>query len=133
MKDGKCFKKFPKELRSTTSVQFDGFPHLRRRGHYSVSIDGTEYGDEWIGPNNPYLLLKYNSHINVEICGMMTAVKYLYKYVYKGTDKARLRIANNEAVDEIKQYLNIRYVFLRKLLIEYSVTIWMIRLIVLFV
>ncbi|VDL81296.1 unnamed protein product [Nippostrongylus brasiliensis] len=110
MKDGRCSKKFPKELRSTTSVQFDGFPHLRRRGHYSVSIDGTEYGDEWIVPYNPYLLLKNNSHINVEICGMITAVKYLNKYVYKGTDKARLRIANNEAVDEIKQYLSARYV-----------------------
>ncbi|VDL66325.1 unnamed protein product, partial [Nippostrongylus brasiliensis] len=110
MKDGKCSKKFPKELRTSTSVEFDGFPHLRRRGQSFVSIDGNDYGDEWVVPYNPYLLLKYNSHINVEICGMITAVKYLYKYVYKGTDKARLRIGNNETVDEIKQYLNARYV-----------------------
>ncbi|VDL83145.1 unnamed protein product, partial [Nippostrongylus brasiliensis] len=110
MRDGRCSKRFPKELRTSTSVEFDGFPHLRRRGRYFASIDGNDYGDEWIVPYNPYLLLKYNSHINVEICGMITAVKYLYKYVYKGSDRARLRIGNNETVDEIKQYLNARYV-----------------------
>ncbi|VDL83924.1 unnamed protein product, partial [Nippostrongylus brasiliensis] len=110
MRDGHCSKKFPKELRNATSVHFDGYPELRRRGQYFISIDENEYGDQWIVPYNPYLLLKYNSHINVEICGMITAVKYLYKYVYKGTDRARIRIGNNESVDEIKQYLNARYV-----------------------
>ncbi|VDO64685.1 unnamed protein product [Heligmosomoides polygyrus] len=97
-------------MRTSTSVDFDGFPHLRRRGQSTVCIDGYDHGDQWIVPYNPYLLLKYNCHINVEICGMTTAVKYLYKYVYKGTDKARLRIANDDAADEIKQYLNARYV-----------------------
>ena len=31
--------------------------------------------------------LKYNAHINVEICTTIKACKYLYKYVYKGNDK----------------------------------------------
>ena len=36
---------------------------------------------------NLFLLLKYNGHINVDTCTTVSAVKYLYKYVYKGHDK----------------------------------------------
>ena len=39
-------------------------------------------------PHNLFLATKYNAHINVEICNTIGAVKYLYKYVYKGSDKA---------------------------------------------
>ncbi len=41
-----------------------------------------------IVPYNPGLLLKYNCHINVEVCSTVKSVKYLYKYVYKGGDRA---------------------------------------------
>jgi len=30
----------------------------------------------------------YQCHINVEVCSSITAMKYLYKYVYKGHDRA---------------------------------------------
>jgi hypothetical protein len=30
----------------------------------------------------------YQCHINVEVCSSITVVKYLYKYVYKGHDRA---------------------------------------------
>ncbi|KAK6012895.1 hypothetical protein OSTOST_21927 [Ostertagia ostertagi] len=50
------------------------------------------------------------------MCGTISAVKYLYKYIYKGPDRARISIegggdtdANNN-VDEIRQHLNTRYV-----------------------
>ena len=39
-------------------------------------------------PHNLFLATKYNAHINVEISNTIGAVKYLYKYVYKGSDKA---------------------------------------------
>jgi hypothetical protein len=32
--------------------------------------------------------MRYQCHINVEACSSITAVKYLYKYVYKGHDYA---------------------------------------------
>jgi hypothetical protein len=35
------------------------------------------------------------------------AIKYIYKYVYKGRDKAILEIADT---DEIKQYVTYRYI-----------------------
>src|SRR5438045_612709 len=66
--------------------------------------------------------MKYNAHINVEICSSILSIKYLYKYVYKGHDRAIIALyqsANNngqhtldhaEPVDEIKMYLNARYI-----------------------
>ena len=40
-----------------------------------------------VAPYNPFLLLKYRTHINVEVVASISAVKYLYKYVYKGPDR----------------------------------------------
>ncbi len=39
---------------------------------------------------NLHLATKYHVHINVEICSSIFAVKYLYKYVYKGPDCATI-------------------------------------------
>ena len=47
-------------------------------------------------PYNPYLTLKYNAHINLEICISVSAVKYLFKYIHKGNDKAQVRIESAE-------------------------------------
>jgi hypothetical protein len=62
----------------------------------------------WVVPYNPYLVLKYNAHINVELCSTIKSVKYLYKYVYKGYDCANIQInvgednTNNFNYDEVK-------------------------------
>jgi hypothetical protein len=57
---------------------------------------------------------KYNCHINVEIATSITAVKYLYKYVYKGHDRAcvSVQVEDNQHTsrDEVREYLDMRYV-----------------------
>ena len=73
-----------------------------RKNNKTINVKGINIDNSWIVPYNPYLSLKYNAHINVEICSTVMAVKYLYKYVYKGHDKALLEIKNNES-DEISQ------------------------------
>lgn len=60
----------------------------------------------FVVPYNPYLSLKFNCHINVEYCANLKSVKYLYKYVYKGHDRANVEIA----FDEIKHHMDTRYV-----------------------
>lgn len=55
----------------------------------------------------------FNCHINVEVCSSIKAVKYLYKYVYKGHDRASFSIDqpdSNGVVDEIKRYVDARWV-----------------------
>jgi hypothetical protein len=46
--------------------------------------NSLQVDNRWVVPHNPYLSLKYNSHINVEFCASITSVKYLFKYIYKG-------------------------------------------------
>ncbi|XGW25599.1 hypothetical protein V3C99_006756 [Haemonchus contortus] len=113
MQNGSCARRFPKQIRDRTTLDDDGYPKYRRRNLFPAEIHGIPYTEQWVVPTNPYLLLKY---INLEICGMISAVKYLYKYIYKGPDRARISIENeptvddNQNIDEIKQHLNTRYV-----------------------
>jgi hypothetical protein len=65
------------------------------------------YDNRWIVPYNLCLIRRYKAHINVEVCTTVQAIKYIYKYVYKGRDKAILKIANT---DEIKRYMTCRYI-----------------------
>ena len=63
-------------------------------------------------PYNPYLSRKYNAHINVEICASIKVVKYLNKYIYKGTDLATLALNNanpDDSNDEVTTHINCRY------------------------
>ena len=57
----------------------------------------------WVVPYNPRLL--ETNHLNVEICTSIKAVKYLYKYMYKGPDRA-----NMEVINEVTDFLGARYV-----------------------
>ena len=48
--------------------------------------------NRWVVPYNPYLSRKYRVYINIEIYITIKAVKYIYKYIYKGPDKVTLEI-----------------------------------------
>ncbi|XP_028551783.1 uncharacterized protein LOC114579918 [Dendrobium catenatum] len=55
----------------------------------------------------------YNCHINVEICSGIKAVKYIYKYIYKGHDKISVSFSQQNAqnnFDEIQHYQDGRWV-----------------------
>ena len=42
-------------------------------------------------------------HINVEVCATVQAVKYINKYVYKGSDRTTVAVGTTD--DEIIRYL----------------------------
>jgi hypothetical protein len=58
--------------------------------------------------------MKYQGHVNVEVCSSVKSVKYIYKYIHKGHDAAIIKIINegNRTVniDEIKAYQETRFV-----------------------
>ena len=58
------------------------------------------------------LCSKYDAHINIEVCSGISAVKYIYKYVYKGNDQilAKFNIHNTSWKNEIEHYNDCRYV-----------------------
>ena len=84
-----CSKRFPKVFSAETVLSENGYPQYRRRNDGRVvRVRGAYLDHRWVVPYNPYLSQKYDCHINVEICTTVSAVKYLYKYVYKGGDRA---------------------------------------------
>ena len=55
--------------------------------------------------------MKFNCHMNVEICTTIKSVKYIFKYIHKGNDAAHIEIRQHYVNhDEILQHLNARYV-----------------------
>ena len=106
---GECKDKYPRPFQDETKLNDDGFPQYHRRDDgRTVTVRGAELDNRWVVPYNCHLTKKYDCHINVEVCNSVQAVKYLYKYVYKGHDRAAVQMG--EDVDEIKLYLDGRYV-----------------------
>lgn len=89
----KCSKQFPKQFNNNTMFKTNGYPIYRRRNDGKKVIfknkDKKIYVDNRsVVPYNPYLLLKFNCHINVEVCSTVQSIKYLFKYCFKGHDCA---------------------------------------------
>eukprot|EP00961_Rhodomonas_salina_P200674 2707220-Rhodomonas_salina.1 len=47
-------------------------------------------GDEMVVPYNPWVLMQLNCHCNVHVCCSCACIGYLYKYVFKGVDRAKI-------------------------------------------
>ncbi|KAG5563862.1 hypothetical protein RHGRI_000157 [Rhododendron griersonianum] len=114
MRGGKCKNRYPRSFAEETVQGEDSYPiYRRRKDSFTVNKRGTIMDNRWVVPYNPYLLSRYNCHLNVEICSGVKAVKYLYKYIYKGHDKIVVDINHNEGdviIDEIKQFQDARWV-----------------------
>jgi len=70
----------------------------------------VDVDNRWIVPYNPWLLLKYGAHINLEACMSIKSVKYLYKYVYKGYDCIQLEFEEKVDHNEIHTFVDARIV-----------------------
>nr|XP_028945292.1 uncharacterized protein LOC103408064 [Malus domestica] len=110
MKEKKCLKRFPKPFANETTFQSDGFVAYKRRemeNHFVVK-NGVKLNSAFVVLYNRELLLKYQAHINVESCCQSMLIKYLFKYITKGVDRARA-VFEDQEFDEIVAYLNCRY------------------------
>ncbi|KAH9081111.1 hypothetical protein Ae201684P_012083 [Aphanomyces euteiches] len=107
LENGKCKKNFPKAYCDETSIGSDGYPLYRRRR--SSAERPSEYTNQYVIPYCPTLSAMFDCHINVEACTSISAVKYLYKYIFKGSDRSNFQLESSE-LDEIKQYQDARYV-----------------------
>jgi len=136
-----CKKNFPKDFVDETIPNCNGYPLYRRRNTTTVQIGiylifsfftkkipyspsflikgNHQVDNSWVVPYNPYLTLKYNCHINVEVASSIKCVKYLFKYIYKGYDCADVKITTYSAdadtnsilqYNEIDRFVNTRYI-----------------------
>ncbi|UYV74016.1 hypothetical protein LAZ67_11001852, partial [Cordylochernes scorpioides] len=118
MSDGKCTKRYPRDLLAETITGNDGYPLYRRRSiedggkSFKLKVLNTiDVDNRWVVPYSPLLLKTYNAHINVEFCNSVKAIKYICKYVNKGSDMAVFGVENTTASnDEVTQYQLGRYI-----------------------
>ncbi|PAA48122.1 hypothetical protein BOX15_Mlig001947g5 [Macrostomum lignano] len=142
MENGVCSKRYPREFLAATRVEEDGYPHYCRRsvemGGFSVTkmakLRGGQkanftFDNRWVVPYCPALLREFRCHLNVEICATVKAIKYVVKYITKGSDMAAYQVrqeaasasasttaptvgqsAHGKMIDEIKDYLLGRYI-----------------------
>ncbi|GKF48540.1 hypothetical protein Tco_0141791, partial [Tanacetum coccineum] len=87
MQGDKCTMSFPKKFTSKTFFDDKGHVHYQRKDtgvstiKHQISLDNS-----YVVPYNHDLLLAFDAHINVEYCGWSMLIKYLFKYISKGTD-----------------------------------------------
>ncbi|XP_065675717.1 uncharacterized protein LOC136091925 [Hydra vulgaris] len=111
MKDGMCSKNYPKEFNANTVAVHYGYPRFSRRDiGLVINIKGNNVDNRWVVPYNPSLSKKYQAHINVEAYMSVKAVKYLYKYIFKGHDCANILVNEKINHDEVNTFLDCRYI-----------------------
>jgi len=111
MKRNQCQKRFPKYFLEETRQGNDSYPQYKRHFDEPISINrNVTVDNRWVVPYNPWLLLKYDCDINVEVCSSIKSIKYLYKYVYKGPNRVAMEIHKGPIIDEVQQYLDARWI-----------------------
>jgi hypothetical protein len=115
-KSGKprCRFNYPKDFNEKTTLDENGYPNYARPNNgLKIVKSGISLDNRWVAPYNPYLLLKYDAHLNVERVFDIRSIKYMYKYIYKGGDKAEIKLQPDNNVidhDEVTRYINGRCV-----------------------
>ncbi|XP_075654823.1 uncharacterized protein LOC142624994 [Castanea sativa] len=118
-----CTKHFPKRFVRETIIDDQGFSAYRRREEGCLVVkNSVELENRYVVPYNIDLLVKYQSHLNVEWCNRSKAIKYLSKYINKGIDRVTAVLEENvvynpndgiESIlekDKIKTYLDRKYI-----------------------
>lgn len=115
-----CLKGCPWPFQDYTDFDVRGYPRHRRRacgGHCpNCNADCAVYGKRNLCLNRLIIeyskpvLLRWEGHANVKFAASVDLFEYLYKYLFKGPDKAAYDVTQDPAVqDESKEWQRGRY------------------------
>ena len=89
----KCSKGFPKQYTENTIIRENNYPLYRRRNNgRTVRVRGRDLDNRYVVPYNPKILKAFRTHCNVEVCGFLNTMKYLFNYMCKGNTRANVEI-----------------------------------------
>ena len=96
LENGKCLKGYPKPFQPQTSVNDEGYPlYSRPQDGRTYVVKGTAISNQLVIPYNPWLSTKYDCHINVECLASFATLKYVNKYIHKGSDRTTLQVSSS--------------------------------------
>lgn len=111
MENNVCKKRFPKAFTEQTIIKEDGYPdYARPQNGRTIERHGVVFDNRYVVPHPRELLVMFDCHINLEVCASIKAVKYIHKYIYKGPDRATAVQTDGLQQDEIRSYLDARYI-----------------------
>ena len=107
MCENHCTKRYSRLFASETVTGEDGYPSYKRtkpsKGGFTATIrsNGRDIvvDNRWVVPFSPVLSRTFQAHVNVEYCNSVKSIKYICKYVNKGSDQACFSVHNE--VDEV--------------------------------
>ena len=69
--------------------------------------------DRWVASYMPCLTELLDCHVNVDVCFTVNIFMYLFKYLFKGPDRAKFTVRSGDQVDEqqdeVQDYVKARY------------------------
>lgn len=108
-----CGGNFPFAFAPTSSMGDERRKAVLRRRQgaaWTANVNSRRVTNEYVVPYNASFLLKYRCHMNVEVVTQAYAIKYLFKYVFKGHDNASSAVhATKRHIDQIGNYQDHRY------------------------
>lgn len=124
MKRGdECTKNFPKPFCPATFIDKKGFVHYRRRDSgITTKKQNVELDHTYVVPHSRTLCMRFYAHINVKYCEWTMLIKYLFKYISKGTDRIIAQVSRGIGdprpstsrrplyIDDIKKFQDARYI-----------------------
>jgi hypothetical protein len=88
-------KKIPKNYNDKTTINEDGIvTYKRRKTDVYVEKKELKLDNCFVVPHNIDLIVRYQAHINIEKCHTSKLIKYLFKYICKGNDRAIAELSN---------------------------------------
>lgn len=94
--------------------------NIRYRQYIKIQKEKADLDNKWVVPYNRDILVKYQCHMNIEICCHTRSIKYFFRYCLKvhdtetdqmkGRKMRRAKKSTEEPIDEINTYFDVRYV-----------------------
>ncbi len=111
-----CQKRFLKAFAAIIVVYKDRYPEYYYQNNSCIFIvcklgfldQEVVRNNYQVIPYNLYILQKFCSHINIKVCIIVKAIKYIHKYVYKGTDRIIVVVSGTN--NKITCYVQAQYI-----------------------
>ena len=108
----KCTKNFPKQYNDGTIIFNIGSYQVYKRRNGAKKIIFPSQKLQTIvllcHRYNSYLSFKLRDHINIEVYNTIKSIKYLFKYFYKGLDRAIICLSNSGNIIEDHADISVR-------------------------